>query len=71
MPDGSTVNARRGNRMGRRRDSSLQVVAFRVPAATAKRIREAAAADDRRPSAFLRRAIERMLDDTAPMSATD
>jgi hypothetical protein len=53
----------------RRRDGGLVVVAFKVAPTTKARIREAAKADDRRPSAFLRRTIERLLDDTT--AATD
>lgn len=55
----------------RRRRSRLVVVGFRVLPTTWERIREAAKADDRTPSAFLRRAIERVLDEAGPMSATD
>jgi hypothetical protein len=47
------------------------VFAFRTDARTARRIRRAAAADDRRPSAFLRREVERLLNESAAASATD
>jgi hypothetical protein len=47
------------------------VFAFRTDARTALRIRQAAVADDRRPSAFLRRAIEHVLDETESVSATE
>jgi len=39
----------------------MAVFAFRAPSGTAQRIREAAAADDRRVSAYLRRLVERAL----------
>lgn len=39
-----------------------EVFAFRTGATTAQRIREAAAADDRQVSAFLRRLVERALE---------
>jgi predicted DNA-binding protein len=55
----------------RRRRSRLVVVGFRVPPTTSERIREAAKADDRTPSAYLRRTIERVLDETASVSATE
>ena len=50
--------------MARRRRSRVEhmaVFAFRAPSGTAQRIREAAAADDRRVSAYLRRLVERAL----------
>jgi len=47
------------------------VFAFRTDVRTARRIRQAAAADDRRPSAFLRRAIERLLAESASVSAAE
>jgi hypothetical protein len=55
----------------RRHRSRLVVVGFRVPPTTSERIREAAKADDRTPSAFLRRAIERLLAESASVSATE
>jgi len=52
--------------MPRRRPSHhLTVLAFRTSERTAQRIREAAAADDRRVSAFLRRVIERALEQSS------
>lgn len=48
--------------MARRRGPLNTVFAFRTNASTAQRIRDAAAADDRQVSAFLRRLVEHALE---------
>ena len=56
--DGKAVNVARDS-----------VFAFRTDERTARRIRQAAAADDRRVSAYLRRLVERALEKSSTSQA--